>query len=77
MNFLKETIHGRLTVMVLDNHNVPIGAIQRILGHENRTTTEIYLHSMGNPERQAMVIFEQASETNPMDESLTQSLPQP
>lgn len=25
---------------LMDNHNVPIGAIQRILGHENRTTTE-------------------------------------
>jgi integrase len=27
---------------VLDKSNVPIGTIQRILGHENRTTTEIY-----------------------------------
>jgi integrase len=26
---------------IMDNSNVPIGAIQRILGHENRTTTEI------------------------------------
>ena len=43
---------------VMDNNNVPIGAIQKILGHENRTTTEIYLHSMGDLERQAMEIFE-------------------
>jgi site-specific recombinase XerD len=28
----------------MDNNNVPIGSIQRIFGHENRTTTEIYLH---------------------------------
>jgi tryptophanyl-tRNA synthetase len=31
----------------LDNANVNIGEIQRILGHENRSTTEIYLHSIG------------------------------
>ncbi|WP_211221621.1 tyrosine-type recombinase/integrase [Desulfocurvibacter africanus] len=39
---------------VLDQANVPIGSIQRILGHENRTTTEIYLHSLGDSEREAM-----------------------
>lgn len=33
---------------VMDSLNVPIGSIQRILGHENRTTTEIYLHSIGD-----------------------------
>jgi len=43
---------------ILDNANVPIGDIQRILGHENRKTTEIYLHGIGNSERQAMNIFE-------------------
>ena len=26
----------------MDDANVPIGSIQRILGHENRKTTEIY-----------------------------------
>jgi len=45
---------------VMDSKNVPIGAIQRILGHENRTTTEIYLHSIGDLERDAMSVFEQA-----------------
>ncbi|MBU1741431.1 MAG: tyrosine-type recombinase/integrase, partial [Proteobacteria bacterium] len=45
---------------VLDSHNVSLGAIQRILGHENRKTTEIYLHSLGRTEREAMDVFEQA-----------------
>jgi integrase len=44
---------------VLDNANVNIGSIQRILGHERRTTTEIYLHSIGESEREAMNVFEQ------------------
>ena len=44
----------------MDNHNVPLGAIQRILGHENRKTTEIYLHSTGPAERLAMAVFESA-----------------
>jgi len=55
---------------LLDNNNVPIGAIQRVLGHESRTTTEIYLHSIGNTERDAINIFEAATE-----KSLTKSLP--
>jgi integrase len=47
---------------IMDGSNVPIGAIQRILGHENRKTTEIYLHSIGDLERDAMVAFERARE---------------
>ncbi len=39
---------------MLDNDNVPIGTVQRILGHENRLTTEIYLHSIGDGERMAV-----------------------
>ncbi len=42
---------------LLEQSNVPIGSIQRILGHENRLTTELYLHSIGESERQAMVVF--------------------
>ena len=52
----------------MDNNKVPIGAIQRILGHENRSTTEIYLHSVGDTEREAVVVYEQVSRkshTNP------------
>jgi integrase len=45
---------------IMDERNVPLGAIQRILGHENRRTTEIYLHSVSNTERDAMAIYERA-----------------
>ena len=45
----------------MDRNNVPIGSIQRILGHEDRRPTEIYLHSIGNAEREAMARFEEAS----------------
>jgi integrase len=45
---------------IMDNSNVPIGAIQKILGHENRSTTEIYLHSFGMAEREAISIYELA-----------------
>jgi integrase len=41
----------------MDNNNVPIGSIQRILGHENRTTTEIYLHSIGDEERESIATY--------------------
>jgi integrase len=43
---------------LLDSANVPIGSIQRILGHENRATTEIYLHSIGNSEVDAMNVLD-------------------
>ena len=43
-----------LTASVLDEMGIPIGTIQRILGHQNRKTTEIYLHSIGDAERKAM-----------------------
>ncbi|MFH1991925.1 MAG: tyrosine-type recombinase/integrase [Pseudomonadota bacterium] len=51
----------------MDGNNVPIGAIQRILGHKNRKTTEIYLHSIGDLERQAMATFERAREKSHTD----------
>jgi integrase len=50
---------------ILDGSNVPIGTIQRLLGHENRTTTEIYLHSVGNAERDAMRVFEMVQKKVP------------
>lgn len=45
---------------VMDNNGVPLGAIQSILGQENRTTTEIYLHNLGSFEREAMAEYESA-----------------
>jgi integrase len=61
---------------LMDNANVPIGPIQKILGHENRTTTEIYLYSIGELEREAIAIFERSSSMNLTAESLTQTLTQ-
>jgi len=45
----------------MDKNNVPIGAIQGILGHENRKTIEIYLHSIGQAERDAIAVYERAN----------------
>jgi integrase len=50
---------------IMDGNGIPLGAIQRILGHENRKTTEIYLHSMGDSEKDAMRVFEQARQKIP------------
>jgi len=47
---------------LMENHNVSIGTIQRILGHESRITTEIYLHSLGESERAAIQISDQLNE---------------
>ncbi len=43
---------------IMENGNVSIGTIQKILGHENRTTTEIYLHTLGEADRLAMLAYE-------------------
>jgi hypothetical protein len=48
----------------MDACNIPIGSIQRIFGHENRTSTEIYLHSIGESERDAIAIFERVRENS-------------
>jgi integrase len=52
---------------ILDRANVNIGSIQRLLGHEKRTTTEIYLHSIGEAEREAMKVFERITEDSHTD----------
>jgi integrase len=49
---------------LMDNNNVPLAAIQKILGHENRSTTELYLHSIGDLERQAMSAYESARQNS-------------
>ncbi len=43
----------RLGASILDRANVNVGSIQSILGHENRTTTEPNLHSIGDAERES------------------------
>ena len=43
-----------LGATVPDSANVKIGSIQRLPGHENQTTTEIYLHSINESEREAI-----------------------
>jgi len=50
-----------LGASILDRENVNLGSIQRLLGHENRSTTEIYLHSIGEAEREAMKVFERVA----------------
>lgn len=45
---------------IMDASNVPLGSIQKILGHENRSTTEIYLHSIGDSERVAISVYVRA-----------------
>ena len=46
-----------LGASILEKNNTPITDIQGILGHEKRTTTEIYLHSIGKGKRSAMDQF--------------------
>ena len=52
---------------IMDGNNVPIGSIQRILGHENRSTTEIYLHSIGEAERSAIAVLEKVQQKSHTD----------
>ena len=52
---------------IMENNNVSIGTIQRVLGHENRSTTEIYLHSIGNAERDALAVYERARQKSHTD----------
>ena len=62
---------------LLDQQRIPLGTIQKILGHENRTTTEIYLHNLEGAEREAMEVFERASavpEAGLGEKSLSKSL---
>lgn len=47
--------------------SLPTDRKQRLLGHENRTTTEIYLHSVANSERDAIRILELVREKSHTD----------
>ena len=59
---------------IMENSGVPIGSIQRILGHENRSTTEIYLHSLGESERKAILTYENARKPNSHMDSHTDTV---
>jgi hypothetical protein len=69
--------HPDQCLVALDNAKTSIGSIQRLLSHENRTTTEIYLHSIGESERETMSIldreigdgFQRKPHTNPHTEA--------
>ena len=43
---------------MLADHGESIVVIQRLLGHENIKTTEFYLHSIGESEREAMEVLD-------------------
>ena len=45
---------------LMESRNIPIGSIQRILGHSSRMTTEIYLHQIAQADRHAIKVLEQA-----------------
>ncbi len=52
---------------IMENNNVSIGTIQKILGHENRSTTEIYLHTLGDADRVAIETYERARKNSHTD----------
>jgi len=52
---------------IMDANHVPMGVIQKILGHENRRTTEIYLHAIGGSDREAMAVYEKARQISHTD----------
>jgi len=56
---------------LMDSINTPIGTIQKILGHENRKTTEIYLHSFNETEKQAIRNYEAARKKSHTDSHTT------
>jgi len=58
---------------IMEHSNVPVGDIQKLLGHENRSTTEIYLHTLGDSQRRAIETYEQARQTDPHTDPHTDS----
>lgn len=70
VNYFRYHALRHLTASLLDEMGIPIGTIQRILGHQNRKTTEIYLHSVGDAERKAMNKLEEVDGFSKTDSTL-------
>ncbi len=45
---------------LMESINIPISDIQALLGHESRKTTEIYIHSMNEKQKDVIALFETA-----------------
>jgi integrase len=45
---------------LMENINIPLTHIQEILGHENRKTTETYIHALNKSKYEVMTLFEEA-----------------
>ena len=45
---------------LMESINIPLTEIQGILGHENRKTTEGYIHTMNNRSYEVIEAFEKA-----------------
>lgn len=45
---------------LMENINIPVTYIQEILGHENRKTTETYIHALNKSKYEVMTRFEEA-----------------
>jgi integrase len=52
---------------ILQRRNVPVTTVQKILVHENLSTTEIYLQTIDGAEREAMEILERFSHNSHTD----------
>jgi integrase len=49
---------------LMENINIPLTHIQEILGHENRTTTETYIHALNKSTYEVMCKFEAARQSD-------------
>lgn len=49
---------------LMENINIPVTHIQEILGHENRRTTETYIHAINKSKYEVMIKFEEAKFNN-------------
>ncbi len=55
------TASGHQDASVMDNNGAILSGIQRVLGHSDRRSTEIYLERLRDVERDAMDVYERES----------------